>query len=83
MFITIQTTGDAVGKTVVLKEFDDSKHNVIGVVNDYHQVSFKKPLEPVLFLCKPYEGEYYSMRVNTNDLVSFPTAISFTNLSMF
>lgn len=63
-----RNAGDAVGKTVVLKEFDDSKHNVIGVVNDYHQVSFKKPLEPVLFLCKPYEGEYYSMRVNTNHL---------------
>ena len=63
-----RNAGDAIGKEVVLKEFDISKYKVIGIVNDYHQVSFKKPLEPVLFLCKPYEGEYYSIRVNANNL---------------
>ncbi len=59
---------DVVGKTVILPRFGNSKHTVIGVVNDYHQLSFKKPLEPTLFLYVPYEGEFYSIRINTNNL---------------
>ena len=38
------------------------------MVNDYHQVSFKKPLEPTIFVCDLYEGEYYSIRLLTNNL---------------
>jgi len=41
---------------------------VVGVVNDYHQLSLKKSLEPGIFYCDPYEGEFYSIRLNTNDL---------------
>jgi putative ABC transport system permease protein len=59
---------DAIAKTLVLPEFRGWKPIVTGVVNDYHQVSFKKPLEPSIFLCAPYDGEYYSMRINTNNL---------------
>jgi len=59
---------DAVGKIISVPEFGNWKPVIVGVVNDYHQVSFKKPLEPTLFLCAPYDGEYYSMRINTNHL---------------
>ena len=59
---------DAVGKTLVIPEFRNWKPIVAGVVNDYHQVSFKKPLEPSIFFCTSYEGEFYSMRINTDHL---------------
>jgi len=59
---------DAINKIIVIPEFGDFKPIVIGVVNDYHQVSLKKPLEPSIFLCSPYQGEFYSMRVNTSNL---------------
>jgi putative ABC transport system permease protein len=41
---------------------------IVGVVNDYHQVSLKRSLEPVIFYCMPYEGEFYSMRIQTSSL---------------
>lgn len=59
---------DALGKTFVVPEFGQWKPIVVGVVNDYHQVSLKKPLEPSMFICSPYDGEYYSMRINTTHL---------------
>jgi len=59
---------DAVGKTLVLPEFGEWKPIIAGVVNDYHQVSLKKPLEPSVFFCAPYDGEYYSMRIKTAHL---------------
>jgi putative ABC transport system permease protein len=59
---------DAIGKTLVINEFNGFKPVVVGVVNDYHQVSFKKPLEPTVFLCDYYDGEYYSIRMNTDHL---------------
>lgn len=59
---------EAIGKSVVMPRFGNSPHTIIGVVNDYHQLSFKKALEPTLFLCVPYGGEFYSMRVNTGQI---------------
>jgi putative ABC transport system permease protein len=41
---------------------------VVGVVNDYHQLSLKKPLDPSIFTFSSYQGEYYSVRINTNNL---------------
>jgi putative ABC transport system permease protein len=59
---------DAIGKTIVINEWGGFKPIVVGVVNDYHHVSFKKPLEPVLFTCDWYEGEYYAIRMKTEHL---------------
>jgi putative ABC transport system permease protein len=58
---------DAINKIIDIPEFN-FKPIIVGVVNDYHQVSFKKPLEPSMFLCSPYQGEFYSMRINTTNL---------------
>lgn len=59
---------DAIGHTIVIREFGNASFIITGVVNDYHQVSFKKALEPNIFLCSPYDGEYFSMRVNSNHM---------------
>ena len=59
---------DAIGKTLVITDFGGAKVIVAGVVNDYHQVSLKKPLAPTVFICDLYDGEYYSIRLHTNNL---------------
>lgn len=41
---------------------------VVGVVNDYHQVSLKRAMDPMMFSCTQYNGEYYSMRISTGKL---------------
>ncbi len=58
---------DAIGKVLTVAEFRWNPI-VVGVVNDYHQLSLKKPLDPSFFTFSSYEGEYYSVRINTNNL---------------
>jgi putative ABC transport system permease protein len=60
---------EAIGKTVTIEEFQWSPI-IVGVVNDYHQVSLKKALEPTLFFCTRYGGEFYSVRLSTNNLLN-------------
>ena len=55
---------DAVGKTLTVPDFGDDKFVVVGVVNDYHQVSLKKALDPTIFICTLHGGEFYSFRFN-------------------
>jgi putative ABC transport system permease protein len=62
-----QTPKDAIGKTV-LTNWGGWKGIVVGVVNDYHQVSLKSPLEPTMFTCDWYEGDYFSLRLQTGHL---------------
>jgi putative ABC transport system permease protein len=59
---------EAIGKVLNINEWGGVKPIIVGVVNDYHQVSFKKPLEPTIFTCDNYEGEYYSIRLRTDHL---------------
>jgi len=58
---------DAIGKTLSIPNFQWNPI-VVGVVNDYHQVSLKKSLDPSVFACTPYQGEFYSMRLRTENL---------------
>src|SRR6187200_328590 len=58
---------DAIGQTVAIQQFGWNPI-IVGVVNDYHQISLKKPLDPSIFNCSLYGGEYYSMRINTSNL---------------
>ncbi|MCB0489632.1 MAG: ABC transporter permease [Cyclobacteriaceae bacterium] len=60
---------DAIGQTVAIPGFFGSLI-VVGVVNDYHQVSLKTSLDPTLFFCSRYFGEFYSIRMKTNNLTS-------------
>lgn len=58
---------DAIGQTISLPAF---RWNPIiaGVVNDYNQESLQKSLDPIIFYCTQYGGEFYSMRVRADDL---------------
>jgi putative ABC transport system permease protein len=58
---------DAIGHTLAIPNFRWDPI-VVGVVNDYHQVSLKKALDPSVFYCTKYGGEFYSVRLNTSDL---------------
>jgi len=62
-----QKPEDAVGQTVSIPGFFGNLI-IVGVVNDYHQVSLKKSIEPTLFFCSRYFGEFYSIRLNTEDI---------------
>jgi putative ABC transport system permease protein len=58
---------DAIGQTIAIGQWQWNPI-VVGVVNDYHQVSLKKAMDPMLFYCSNYYGEFYSMRVRTENL---------------
>lgn len=58
---------DAIGQTLVIEDFGWSPI-IVGVVNDYHQVSLQEALEPSIFFCTLYGGEYYSLRIHTDEL---------------
>jgi len=59
---------DAIGQTIAIPSFNKWSPIIVGVVNDYHQVSLKKALEPSIFFCSKYEGEFYSIRINTGSV---------------
>jgi putative ABC transport system permease protein len=61
---------DAIGQAVNIAQWGGWSPVIVGVVNDYHQVSLKKALDPSIFYCAPYNGEYYSFRVSTENLTS-------------
>lgn len=61
------TPEEAVGQTIAIPGFQWNPI-VVGVVNDYHQESLKKPLDPSIFYCTAHGGEFYSMRIQTSDL---------------
>jgi putative ABC transport system permease protein len=58
---------DAIGQTVDVPDFQ-FRPIIVGVVNDYHQVSLKRAMDPTIFYCSPYYGEFYSIRIQTNNL---------------
>ncbi len=57
----------AIGQTITIPEWS-STSIIVGVVNDYHQVSLKQSMIPIVFYCTEYDGEYYAMHINTQDL---------------
>jgi putative ABC transport system permease protein len=60
---------DAIGQAVTIPQFQWSPI-IVGVVNDYHQVSLKKAKDPTLFFCTRYGGEFYSFRLKTTDMAT-------------
>lgn len=59
-----QKPEDAIGQTMAITAFQWNPI-IVGVVNDYHQVSLKRAVDPSVFYCSKYGGEFYSIRVNT------------------
>ncbi|TDI73746.1 MAG: ABC transporter permease [Bacteroidetes bacterium] len=58
---------EAIGKTI---SFGGPNRTVVGVIKDYHQVSLKQTLEPMLFVMNPRSYGYFSLRLDTNDIPS-------------
>jgi putative ABC transport system permease protein len=58
---------DAVGQTLGISQWEWNPV-IVGVVNDYHQVSLKKSIDPSIFYCTTFGGEFYSMKVQTTDM---------------
>lgn len=61
--------GEALGKTVMIVG-SEYKKTVVGVVNDYHQESLKKAVDPIIFVCSPSWDEYYSLSLSSRDIRS-------------
>jgi putative ABC transport system permease protein len=62
-----KSNDDILGQTLQIPNFGWSAI-VVGVVNDYHQVSFKKTLDPTIFYCNLRFPEYFSVKISTADL---------------
>ncbi|MBE0639220.1 MAG: ABC transporter permease [Bacteroidales bacterium] len=46
----------------------DGKHEVIGVVGDFHFTPLHHPIQPLIITCKPFDYFYYlSVRLNVQD----------------
>lgn len=58
---------DAIGATLSIPAFRWNPI-VVGVVNDYNQESLQEAQDPIMFYCSLYGGEFYSMRVDTENL---------------
>jgi putative ABC transport system permease protein len=71
-FVNIE---EAVGSTLTI-DFggQEGSMNVIGIVNDFHQVSLKEAVEPIAIFLSPFGSEYYAMKVSTQNL---PTTIEY------
>ena len=54
---------EAVGQTLHVPDFQWSPI-IVGVVNDYHQEALQKALDPIVFYCSYYGGEFYSMKTS-------------------
>lgn len=61
-----KTPEESIGQTIVVPAFRWSAI-IVGVVNDYHQVSLKKTMDPAVFYCTKYGGEFYSIRMKTSN----------------
>ena len=58
---------EAVGQTIAITDFQWNPI-IVGVVNDYHQEALQKGLDPIMFFCTYYGGEFYSMRISGDRL---------------
>jgi putative ABC transport system permease protein len=58
---------DAIGVTLSVPAFRMDAI-IVGVVNDYNQVSLQKAQESTFFHCSLYNGEYYSIRINGDNV---------------
>ena len=71
---------DAVGKSIMR---GDKKWNLVGVINDYHQKSFRYALEPMILM--PYYGTYnpISVKLNTTNVAATIAAIKTKYVQFF
>ena len=73
---------DAVGKTVVVEEWEWSP-NIIGVVEDYHQLSLRENTHPTLYMFTVNLAEYYMIKVKPENTAAALGSIERTWESVF
>ncbi|HEY0744427.1 MAG TPA: ABC transporter permease [Chryseosolibacter sp.] len=61
----IQSPDQAVGKEIVWGNNGTRKWTVVGIINDYHQESLRKPKEPMVF--RPTYSTYHEFSVLTSN----------------
>lgn len=67
LLLGYKTPDEAIGKSITIVDNRREIATIVGVVNDYHQLSLKKPLEPGVFSYSPY-SQYYAVRISTSNL---------------
>ncbi|GAB3337604.1 ABC transporter permease [Larkinella ripae] len=62
----------AIGEKVLLETTHDHPHEIIGVVNDYHQQSLQKGFTPVIMCMDPafrwLPTDYYSLKISSDQV---------------
>ena len=65
---------DIVNKRLICDIEDDiSDYKIVGVIDDYHQKSFKEAAAPLVLHYRPITREYFSIKLRTSDM---PAAIA-------
>ncbi len=62
-----ESAESAIGTNISIPSWDWSPI-IIGVVNDYNQVSLKQSYEPTLFYFEPYSADFFSVRVSGDNV---------------
>ncbi|MTI40676.1 ABC transporter permease [Fulvivirga lutimaris] len=62
-----ESPDDIIGANINIPSWDWSPI-VIGVVNDYNQVSLRQSYEPTMFYFEPYRADFFSMRIAGDDI---------------
>ena len=66
--------GDVINKKLICEIDEDvSEYNIVGVINDFHQKSFKEATEPLVFIYQPIVRENFSFKLHT---AGVPAAIA-------
>lgn len=55
---------DAIGEKI---KMDDREYELIGVVKDYHHLSLRQAIDPILFFSR-YHGNFYTAKVSTKNM---------------
>ncbi len=62
-----ESNEEALGKTIAIDAFRWNPI-IVGVVNDYHQEGLHKPTDPIIFYNTLYSIEFYSMKIDVNNI---------------
>ena len=66
-FLEYATPEDAVGKKV---DFHGEERHIVGVIDDYHQMSLKQEPIPLLYRYFPASDDYFTMKVDPKQAIA-------------
>ena len=74
-FLGYSSAEDAIGKKV---NFHEEERHIVGVIADYHQMSLKQEPIPLLYRYFPASDDYFTMRVDPQQLEAALTSLENT-----